>query len=142
MENESNINEKIINIAENKFEMEYFGQNLNKNESFIQWQNEMKKIYGKDAKLFKCKKDKIFYYGRFSDCKKEPLYKIKCPICKLSNCYFCSKHLDDYVDYGKCCLSRRIYYLFFQDAFEFLGDDDYSSFFLKSLEFFLFLYSV
>ena len=132
MENDSNINEKTINIAENKFEIEYFGQDLNKNESFINWQNEMKKIYGNDAKLFKCKKDKIFYYGRLSDCKKIPIYKIKCPICNLSYCYFCSKHLDDYVDHGKCCLTRRFYCLFLQDAYEYIGKDYYYNLFMKS----------
>ena len=93
MENGSNTNEKIKNIDENKFEIEYFGQDLKKNESFINWQNEMK--------IFKCKKDKILYYGRFNDCKKIPLYKIKCPICNLSHFYLYSKHLDDYVDHGK-----------------------------------------
>ena len=122
MENDLNINDKLISMAENKFEIEFLGQNLNKNESFIQWQTEMKKIYGNDAKLFKCKEDKILYYGKFSDCKKIPIFKIKCPICKRSNCYFCSKHIDDYLDNGKCCLSRRIYCLFFQEAFEFIND--------------------
>ena len=87
MENDSNIIQNWIN-RENKFEVEYFGQNLNKKELFIQWQNEMKKIYGNDAKLFLCKNDKIFYYRRSSDCKKIPFYKIRCPICKLTNCYF------------------------------------------------------
>ena len=136
MENDLNFNEISISIVENKFELEYFGQNLNKNESFIQWQNEMKKIYGNDAKLFKCKRDKIFYYARFSDCKVLPLYKIKCPICNLSNCYFCSKHIDDYADHGKCCLSRRIYCLFFQDAFQFI-ERDYDTFFVDYLKIFL-----
>ena len=136
MENDLEVNEKFINIVENKFKIEYFGQDLKKNESFIQWQNEMKKIYGNDAKLFKCKRDKICYYGKFSDCKKLPLYKIKCPICDLSNCYFCSKHIDDYVDHGKCCLSRRIYCLFFQDAFEFI-ENDYDTFFADNLRIFL-----
>ena len=36
MENESNINQNFMG-RENKFEIEYFGQNLNKNELFIQW---------------------------------------------------------------------------------------------------------
>ena len=134
MENESKLNQNIIN-KENKFEIEYFGQNLNKNESFIQWQTEMKKIYGRDAKLFKCKKDKIFYYGSSNDCKKIPFYKIKCPICKNTNCYFCSNHINDELDHGKCCLIRRIYCLFFQDGYEFINkvynENDFDSFYYR-----------
>jgi len=122
MENDSNMIQNCIN-RENKFEFEYFGQSINKKELFIQWQNEMKKIYGSDAKLFLCKKDKIFYYSRSSDCKEIPFYKIRCPICNLTNCYFCSNHIDDKNDHGKCCLSRRIYCLFFQDGYNYLNED-------------------
>jgi len=137
MENDLKVNEKFLNIIENKFKIEYFGQNLKKNKSFIQWQNEMKKYYGKDAKLFKCKKDKIFYYAKFRDCKKLPLYKTKCPICDLSNCYFCLKHTDDGADDGKCCLSRRIYCLFFQAGFAFIENDDNDEYFFDYLKIFL-----
>ena len=63
------------------------------------------------------KKIKYFIMADLVIAKKKPLYKIKFPICKLSYCYFCSKHLKGSDDYGKCCLSRRIYYLFFQDAY-------------------------
>ena len=112
MENEANLLEKFV---ENKYEMEFEGQNLKKSESFIKWQNEMKKIYGNDAKLFKCKTDKIYYYAKKSDCKKVPLYKQKCPKCNCTNCYFCSKHIDDSYDRGDCCVYRRVYCLLFQE---------------------------
>ena len=114
MENESNNIEQFINEPGNKFQIEFVGQNLEKNESFIKWKNKMKEIYGNDAKLFKCRKDKIYYFGKKSDCLKNPLYKIKCPICQLGNCYFCSKHTSDSYDVGYCCLYRRLYCLFFQ----------------------------
>ena len=95
----------------------------------------MKKIYGNDAKLFKCKKDKIFYYATLSDCKKTPLYKIKCPICKSSTCYFCSKDTDYIHDSGKCCLHRRIYCLFLQDAFDIINQE--CNFFYDVLKYFI-----
>ena len=131
MENDSNINENFINNVENKFEMEFFGQNLKKNESFIKWQNGMKKIYGNNAKLFQCQKDKTFYYASSSDCKKYPLYKRKCPICNNSICYFCLKYTNDNCDFGNCCVYRRIICLFLQDAFVIINkkyDDFYEIF--------------
>ena len=123
MENDSYINENFINNTVNKYEMEFFGQSLKKNESFIKWQNEMKKIFGNDAKLFNCKKDKIYYYANSNDCKKFSFAK-KCPICDSSICYFCSKYI--YVGNSKCCLYRRIYCLFFKDAFVIIDNKDHN----------------
>ena len=66
---------------ENIFQIDYKGQNIKKSEQFIKWQDEMKKIYGNDAKLFKCKNDGVYYYGSSKECKTIPFYKVKCPKC-------------------------------------------------------------
>ena len=113
MENEAINNQILINRQENKFEIEYLGQNLKNNESFIEWQKEMKKLYGNDAKLFKCLKDKIYFYSKATDCKEDILYEENCPICKFKICYYCSKQLKNDFDKRKCCTIRRFYWLFF-----------------------------
>ena len=82
----------------------------------------MKKRYGNDAKLFKCNKDKIYYYGSIQDCRTIPLYKVKCPICNNNNCYYCSSHVKYYTDAGNCCIYRRIHCLFFQSKNSFTRD--------------------
>ena len=115
-------NTDIFMEHENIFQIDYEGQNIKDSEAFIKWQDEMKKRYGNDAKLFKCNKDKIYYYGSIQDCKTIPLYKVKCPICKYTNCYYCSRHVRDYYDYGNCCISRRIHCLFFQSKNSFTKD--------------------
>ncbi len=115
-------NTDIFMEHENIFQIDYEGQNLQKSEAFIKWQDEMKKRYGNDAKLFKCNKDKIYYYGSIQDCKTIPLYKVKCPICKYTNCYYCSRHFRDIYDYGNCCIYRKIHCLFFQSKNSFTID--------------------
>ena len=77
----------------------------------------MKKIYGNDAVLFKCQKDKIYFYSSKVECQKIPMYKQICPICKLTICYYCSRHINDDYDNGRCCLSRRFYCAINQDGF-------------------------
>ena len=104
---------------ENKFLIDYEGQKIEKSESFIKWQIEMKKIYGNDAKLFKCNIDNAYFYASSNECKKIPLYKAKCPTCKYTICYYCSRHVNDRNDKGRCCIYRRIYCIFFQDGFYF-----------------------
>ena len=117
-------NTDIFMEHENIFQIDYEGQNLIKSEAFIKWQVEMKKRYGNDAKLFKCNNDKIYYYGSIQDCRTIPLYKVKCPICKYTICYYCSRHVDDFCDAGNCCIYRRIHCLFFQGNFIFIKDKE------------------
>ena len=113
MENNKINNENIINKSENKFEIEYFGQNMENNESFLEWQKEMKKKY-----VNKCIKDKIYFYSKVDDNQVGILYQEECPICIFYICYHCSKLLKKYGYFlsGKCCLYRRIYNLFFIDG--------------------------
>ena len=111
MENETISNENIINRTENKFKLEYLGQNIKNNKSFLEWEKEMKKIYGNDAKLFKCIEDKIYFYSKANECKEDLSYEAKCPICDYKICYYCSKQLKQNLKIN-CCAIRRIYWLF------------------------------
>ena len=136
MENEENNTEN--NESKNLFKIEFNGQNLKNNKLFKKWQNEMKKIYGNDAVLFKCQEDEIYFYASKVECKKIPMYKQICPICNFTICYYCSRHIKDNCDNGKCCISRRFYCAINQDGFVFFNNKaDYDTFF--RVNFYIFL---
>ena len=110
MENE----EILINNVE-IFKLDYENQNLKSNSNYEKFKNNIKKKYGNDAKLFRCKLDKIIFYY---DCSKYPYYTAKCPKCQKFMCYFCSygrKYTEEY-----CCIRNKIYYLFNVDALIFV----------------------
>ena len=94
MENESNIIDTInetIQINDNKiFKFDYENQQLESNLNYIKWKDSNIKEYGNNAKLFKCKKCKIFFYSKYEDIIKKPYYLAPCLICKQYICYFCS----------------------------------------------------
>jgi hypothetical protein len=130
-EKESKLNE--INIVESKnvFKLDYNGQSLKGNKNFIDWENNMKKELGSNAKLFKCIYDNIYYFVSDVECKTIPYYKAKCPLCNRSICYFCSRYTKDNFDQGKCCMTRRTYCMLFQDIYavvhpKFKSDGNYS----------------
>ena len=125
MENEEIITENNLDNPQNLFMNDYYGQNLKKNESFIKWKNEMKKIYGNDAVLFECKKDKVYFYASKAECKKIPMYKQICPICNFTICYYCARHIRDNYDNGRCCFLRRLYCAINQDGFLFINDKNH-----------------
>ena len=63
MENEENHTKNIFDDSKNLFRTEFYGQSVKNNKSFKIWQNEMKKVYGNDAVLFKCKKYQVYFYA-------------------------------------------------------------------------------
>ena len=119
-------NEKEINIlkdfdikSKNIFKPDYIGQNLDNNQQFINWKKEMIQEYGIDAKLFKCSKEKIFFFASKSKYSNYPFYQCVCPSCSIPICYFCSRYSNN--RYGDCCLPRRICCMFLQDGFQFIA---------------------
>ena len=96
------------------FILDYGDQYFRNNIEFQKFEISMKKKYGNNAKLFKCKKDKILFYDNSPNF---PFYESKCPKCKKSICYFCSS--INSISQEKCCLTKRIYYMFKVDGFLF-----------------------
>ena len=96
------------------FILDYAEQNFRNNIEFQKFENNMKNKYGNNAKLFKCKKDKILFYDNSSN---YPFYESNCPKCKKSICYFCSS-INNFSQ-ENCCLSKKIYYMFKVDGFLF-----------------------
>ena len=82
----------------------------------------MKKIYGENAMLFKCSKDKIYFYTSYEECKKYPVYQSECPKCHQDICFYCSRHEeDDFHENGTCCLQRKIKCMFNQDCYRYIN---------------------
>ena len=151
MENDS-IDTTTLDHKENNnfcvFKMDYIGQNLKNNPDFQKWKVKMLKIYGKDAKLFACLIDNIYFYTSNDEYKRFPYYLCECPLCKTPSCYFCSKYCDDSFLNGNCCCRRRIRCMIVQDGLIFINPvgksknpQDFSQalgiFYLPVLNFFL-----
>ena len=105
MENEN----YLIRNEGNIFRLDYSEQNINSNSDFLKWKKSMLENYGKDAKLFHCLKDKIY----FCVSKKECNYNNICPICKESICYFCKSNGSHE---GYCCIRYKFYSMIFVDS--------------------------
>ena len=105
----------------NSFKAEYETQDIKNNIKFQKWQKLMFSKYGEDAKLFKCRKNKIFFYASNEEYNTYPLFKSECPICKKNICFFCHRNGLDHYGNGTCCLSNKIYCFFIQDGFRFIN---------------------
>ena len=119
MENERN--ENTINLKDNIFNLEYSEQNISNNKKYKKWEESMLKIYGNDAKLFKCIQDKILFFTTYDDCINYPAYKCKCPKCGNIICHFCSS-----IDTLNviCCYKRLIYNILFHNGLSFIKKVD------------------
>jgi len=118
-----------INLSDNSespriFQISYAGERLNNNPKFQKWKTEMFKIYGDDAKFFKCLIDNIIFSTPFDEYKNFPFYLCNCPICQTPTCYFCSKYCEDSYRNGNCCFKRRIRCMLFQDGVKFIKPDE------------------
>ena len=121
-EKENNLFESIL--PDNVFKTEYASQSLNTNNiEFRNWKNKMIQKYGRDAKLFKCKKDNILFYASNEDCKSYPFYQSICSCCKNPICYYCHRYGKDDDGNGLCCLSRKFHCFFLQDGLLLINPD-------------------
>ena len=123
--------EKILNFNEsnelkfnNTFKLDYLNQNLRRNADFQKWKNSMIEEYGRDAKLFTCKYEKLLFYTSNEDCKNYPFYQSICPSCKRPICYYCHRYGRDSYGNGTCCLRRKLYCFFFQDGLRLINPID------------------
>ena len=95
---------------EKYFKYDYESQNLNDNINLLKWKEEIKKKNNniKNLKLFKCQKDKIFFYNSYKE-----NYLGLCPICSKYICYFClfpNTRNDNSEIF--CCIKRLIHVCF------------------------------
>ena len=115
-------NEFELNVAENNeinpeniFKLEFKGQSLRSNKKFEAWKEKMMIINGKNAILYYCKKDNLYFYGTFS------YNGTQCPLCKCHICYFCKRRTNSGLN---CCPLGRAYHIFSYDALYFLKEND------------------
>ena len=119
MEIEKNLLNNSEEITMNIFHYDFDGQNIDNNVEFRKYKNAMLGKIGKNAKLFKCKDDKILFYCDFSVYKN---YEVQCPKCRQYICYFCSNY-NSLVS-GTCCATRKIYNIFKLEGFVFMNDNN------------------
>jgi len=127
MENDSSSRKTENLICINKyFKLDFPGQTIKGNKNFKEFKNLKLKELGKDAKLFHCKRDNIYFYVTKAECKKGRLYLKQCPLCYNYICYFCErktkKQIDDFL-VGDCCVKSKIYNLLFYSGPGNLGSD-------------------
>lgn len=121
MENDIQLKNKenLIN-TQNYFCLDFTGQKLERNKLFEAFKKQQLDEYGKDAKLFYCKKDNLYFYVTKDNCKTLPYYYKQCPLCHNYICYFCKRNAQEKIgENGNCCIKLRIYYLFFHNGFQF-----------------------
>ena len=116
-------NENTLLEKDNVFKPDYFGQKISKNNNnFKTWEDTMLKKYGNNAKLFECTQDKIYFYISNKDCMDYPYYASSCPICNNNICYYCLRvSTHSRMEFCKCCIRRRLYYLFHQCSQEYIN---------------------
>ena len=105
-------------VLESSFKFDYIEQNFDNNIKFQNWKNSMIQEYGKDAKLFKCLKDKIYFYSSYKDCISYPCYRTKCPKCKEYICHFCSYSGES--ENIRCCFKKAIGEQLFYYGFKYI----------------------
>lgn len=109
MENYNKITYDINDDSENLecfFNYDYDNQKMDNNIKFQEWKNSMIKKYGNDAKLFKCQRDKLYFYSSYKDCISLPCYRNKCPQCDKYICHFCS--FPGTNERIRCCFKKAI----------------------------------
>ena len=131
---ESNLKDNNSNYSENIFKLDYKGQSLKSNLIFDSWKNKMLLKYGRDAKLFKCKEENLYFYTSYQEYKE--FYIGKCPSCDEPKCYFCFNGSSD-----DCCVIKITYYTFFFDAKKFIKQINYN-YCIEFLKFLIPIYSI
>ena len=133
MENEGEKDQKEYIILDSKknvedtdliFKLEYPNQKLDNNKEYIKWKQLMMKIYGNNAKEFRCIKDNILYYCNYETFLSNEFNR-ECPKCKTNICYFClTRKVKKFSFYHSCCIKKSIYRYIYCHGPRFLKNDD------------------
>ncbi len=110
MENDqrSENEENLIDINE-YFKLDFPAQKLKGNRQFEEYKIEKINQLGRDAKLFHCNIDHIYFYVSKAQCKILPYYLKECPLCKNYICYFCERNFTAAEHKGNCCPKLNLY---------------------------------
>jgi len=105
------------------FKPDFPKQIINESIKFEKFKKRKLKEYGKDAKLFHCEIDNIYFYESEENCEARPYYNKKCPLCNKYICYFCKSQESNSEELysGYCCIKLFIHNLLFYDAKQYLN---------------------
>ena len=124
MENDilSENQQNLIDISQ-YFKLDFPEQQFEGNRKFEEFKKQKLKELGKDAKIFYCKNDNIYFYVSKVECKILPYYYKKCPLCNNYVCYFCNRRTEELIgEKGNCCPILSLYYLLFHLRFIYLNE--------------------
>ena len=124
MENDIlSVNQQNLIDVNEYFKLDFPEQKLKGNRKFEEFKKQKLKELGKDAKLFHCIKDNIYFYVSKTECKILPYYYKKCPLCDNYVCYFCNRRTKRPIgEKGNCCPILSLYYLLFNLRFIYLNE--------------------
>ena len=118
------IEDNLANEHDIYFKPDFPKQIISGSIKFEEFKKRKLKEQGKDAKLFYCKTNNIYFYESEKNCEAEPYYKKRCPLCKKYICYFC-KSQESYsaeLNIGYCCIKLFVHDLLFYRAKKFLEE--------------------
>ena len=130
MENDISISavENLVDITV-YFKLDFAEQTIKGNRKFEEFKKQRLNELGKDAKLFYCKNENIYFYVSKSECRTLPFYYKQCPSCNNYVCYFCKRCTQVPIgEEGNCCIILILYYFFFHRGFQYVDE------FRKSME--------
>jgi len=81
MENDTRL-DSLTNEDDIYFKPDFPKQIINGSINFEKFKKRKLKELGKDAKLFHCKTDNIYFYESEKNCEANPYYNKRCPLCK------------------------------------------------------------
>ena len=120
MENDISISavENLVDITV-YFKLDFAEQTIKGNRKFEEFKKQRLNELGKDAKLFYCKNENIYFYVSKSECRTLPFYYKQCPSCNNYVCYFCKRCTQVPIgEEGNCCIILILYYFFFHRGFQ------------------------
>ena len=126
MENDiKNENDENLIDIKDYFLLDFAEQTIKGNRKFEMFKKKKLDELGKDAKLFHCKNDNIYFYVSKKEWESRN-YNIICPKCKNYVCYFCER-ISNYINLVPanscyCCALSGLNYLFFINGFKYCKD--------------------
>ena len=121
------IEDNLTNGHDIYFKPDFPKQIISGSIKFEEFKKRKLKENGKDAKLFYCKPDNIYFYESEKNCEAEPYYKKRCPLCKKYICYFCKSQESNSAELnrGYCCIKLFIHDLLFYSGKQYLKGKDF-----------------